>query len=114
MLGRSVEVKYSAPHIYVSDLAPCQIVSMGIEYGGFITMDLGLIELLNFILLIKFLAFWIPLMVVMYQIVKAMQYIYIYVYLPVKVNERMSLKQSTFYYVENSTPLVGLHTKFYW
>ena len=41
-------------------------------------------------------------------------YVYIYVrvcvsvYLPVEVNERMSLKQSTFYDVENSTPLVGL------
>ena len=30
------------------------------------------------------------------------------VYLPVEVNERMSLEQSTFYDVENSTPLVGL------
>ena len=52
-------------------------------------------------------------MVVMHEIVKAMQHIYIYIhmyqsYLPVKVNEWMSLKQSTFYDVENSTPLVGL------
>ena len=69
-------------------------------------------------------------MVVMYQIVTYIYiyiyrcvciYIYISVYLPVMVNERMSLKQSTFYDVENSTPLVGLeptisrlHTKFYW
>ena len=68
------------------------------------------------------MSFWIPLMVVMYQIVKAMQNIYIYIYtyiyihiyvcvsiyLPVKVNERISLKQWTFYDVENNTPLVGL------
>ena len=41
MLYALVEPKYSAPNLYASDLAPCQIVSVGIEYGGFIIMDLG-------------------------------------------------------------------------
>ena len=48
-------------------------------------------------------------------------YTYTYAYLPVKVNERMFLKQSIFYDVDNSTPLVGLeptiswlHNKLYW
>ena len=48
-------------------------------------------------------------------------YTYTYAYLPVKVNEQMFLKQSTFYEVDNSTPLVGLeptiswlHNKLYW
>ena len=52
------EPKRSAPtDLYASDLAPCQIVSMGIEYGSSITMDLGgLITLWSFILLITFLA----------------------------------------------------------
>ena len=37
----SLETKRSALNLYASDLAPCQIVSMGIEYGSFITMALG-------------------------------------------------------------------------
>ena len=57
MLDPLEEPKHSAPtDLYASDLAPCQIVSMGIEYGSFITMDLGgLITLWSFILLIMFL-----------------------------------------------------------
>ena len=46
-----MEPKYSAPNLYASDVAPCQIVSMGIkwrlQYNGF-----GLINLSNFILII--------------------------------------------------------------
>ena len=34
------EPKHYAPYLYASDLAPCQIVSMGIEYCSFITMGL--------------------------------------------------------------------------
>ena len=41
MLDPLEEPKHSAPVLYASDLAPRQIVSMGIEYGSFITMDLG-------------------------------------------------------------------------
>ena len=41
MPDRLVEPKLSASYSYASDLAPCQIFSMGIEYGGFITMDLS-------------------------------------------------------------------------
>ena len=41
MLDPLEEPKHSAPNLYASDLAPCEIVSMGIEYGSFITMDLG-------------------------------------------------------------------------
>ena len=41
MVGPLEEPKRSAPNPYANDLAPCQIVSMGIEYGSFITMDLG-------------------------------------------------------------------------
>ena len=41
ILDRLVEPKHSASYSYASDLAPCQIVSVGIEYGGFIIMDLG-------------------------------------------------------------------------
>ena len=40
MLDRLVEPKYSASYLYASDLAPYQIISVGIEYGGFIIMDL--------------------------------------------------------------------------
>ena len=38
------EPKHSAPNLYASDfsdLAPCQIFSMGIEYGSFTRMGLG-------------------------------------------------------------------------
>ena len=35
------EPKHSATNQYASDLAQCQIVSMGIEHDSFITMDLG-------------------------------------------------------------------------
>ena len=70
------------------------------------------ITLLSFIPLFLHIFLAIPLMVVMYQIVKAIHHIYIYIYMPVylsvKFNTRMSLKQSTFYDVENSTSLVGL------
>ena len=41
MLNRLVEPKLSASYSYASDLAPCQIVSVGIEYGGSIKMDLS-------------------------------------------------------------------------
>ena len=41
MLDPLEELNHSAPNLYAIDLAPCQIVSMGIEYGSFITMDLG-------------------------------------------------------------------------
>ena len=41
MLDPLEEPKHNAPNLYASDLAPCQIVSMGIECGSFITMDLG-------------------------------------------------------------------------
>ena len=41
MLDPLVEPKPSAPNLYTNDLAPCQIVSVGVEYGGFIIMDLG-------------------------------------------------------------------------
>ena len=41
MLGRLVEPKHTAPNLYASDFAPCQIVSMGIEFDGFIIMDVG-------------------------------------------------------------------------
>ena len=41
MLYPLEELKHSASNLYASDLAPCRIVSMGIEYGSFITMDLG-------------------------------------------------------------------------
>ena len=41
MLDPLVEPNHSAHNLYASDLAPCQIVSVGIEYGGFIIMDLG-------------------------------------------------------------------------
>ena len=44
----------------------------------------------------------------MYIYIYTYIYIYIYIYMPVKVNVWMSLKQSTFYEVENSTPLLGL------
>ena len=64
-----------------------------------------------------FLPFCIPLMVVMYQIAKTMHHVC--VYLSVKVDTLMSLKQSKFCEVENSTPLMGLeptisrlHTEF--
>ena len=40
MLDPLDESKHSAPNLYASDLAPCHIVSMGIEYDSFITMDL--------------------------------------------------------------------------
>ena len=64
-------------------------------------------------------------MVSIYPVVKAMHHIYIYiyisVYLPVKGNTRISLKESTFFEVEISTPLEGLkptisllHTKFHY
>ena len=46
-------------------------------------------------------------MVVMFQIVKAIHQIY-YLYIGLQMLTRMILKQSTFYEVENSTPLVGL------
>ena len=41
MLDRVVEPKYFAPYLYASDFAPCQIVSVGIEYGGSIIIGLG-------------------------------------------------------------------------
>ena len=41
MLGRLVELRHSAPNLYASDLAPCQIFSMEIENGGSIIVDLG-------------------------------------------------------------------------
>ena len=41
MLDPLEEPKHSAPNLYASDLAPCHIVSTGIEYGNFITMHLG-------------------------------------------------------------------------
>ena len=41
MLDPLVEPKDSAPNLNAKDLAPCQIVSVGIEYGGFIIMDLS-------------------------------------------------------------------------
>ena len=42
MLDPLEEPKHSAAlNLYASDLAPCQIVSMGIECGSVITMDLG-------------------------------------------------------------------------
>ena len=34
--------------------------------------------------------------------------IYMFIYMPVKVKKRMPLQRSTFYDVENITPLVGL------
>ena len=43
MLDCLVEPKHSASYSYASDLAPCQIVSVEIEYGSFIMMDLGLL-----------------------------------------------------------------------
>ena len=51
-------------------------------------------------------------MVVMHQITKAMQYIYVYVciYLPVKFNEPMSLK-STLYDVEKAHTWWGLNPR---
>ena len=68
--------KHCVLNLYASDLTPCPIVSVGIEYGGFI------ITLLIIILLIMFLAILkITLMVVMHQIVKSMQHIYIYIYI---------------------------------
>ena len=41
MLDTLEEPKHSDPNLYASDLAPCQIVSKGIENGSFTTMDLG-------------------------------------------------------------------------
>ena len=41
MVAPLEDPKHSAPNLYASDLAPCQIVSTGIEYGSFIIMDLG-------------------------------------------------------------------------
>ena len=41
IVGPLEEPKHSAPNLYASDLAPCQIIYMGIEYGSFITKDLG-------------------------------------------------------------------------
>ena len=41
MLDPLDEPKHSARNLYANDLAPCQIVSMGMEYDSFITMDLG-------------------------------------------------------------------------
>ena len=41
MLDRLVEPKHSASYSYASDLAPCQIESVGIDCGSFIIMDLG-------------------------------------------------------------------------
>ena len=41
ILDRLVEPKHSASYSYASDLAACQIVSVRIEYDGFIIIDLG-------------------------------------------------------------------------
>ena len=38
MLDPLEEPKHSAPNLYASAIAPCQIVSMGMEYGSFIAM----------------------------------------------------------------------------
>ena len=38
MLDPLEKPKHSAPNLYASDIAPCQTVSMGMEYGSFITM----------------------------------------------------------------------------
>ena len=62
-------------------------------------------------------------MVSIYPVVKAMHHIYIYIslYLPVKGNTRISLKESTFFELEICTSLEGLeptisrlHTKFHY
>ena len=41
MLDPLVEPNHSAHNLYGSDLAPCQTVYVGIEYGGSIMMDWG-------------------------------------------------------------------------
>ena len=107
MLDPLVEPKHSAPNLYASDLAPCQTVSVGIEYGGFIIMDLG-----------KFYAFKLHTtynaLAILYSIdgrhVSNCQNnaSYVCLYLPVQFDTLMSLKQVTFYEVENSTPMMGL------
>ena len=79
MLDPLVEPEHSAPNIYASDLAPCQIVSMGDEYDSFITMDGGLITLSSFILLITFLAILDFIDGVHISIVKAMHHIYTHI-----------------------------------
>ena len=108
MLDRLLEPKHCGHNLYANDLAPCQIVSVGIEGGPFIIM-------MNLLLsAVFYLAccwpFSISLILVMYKIVKEIHHICIYtsVYLPVKVNTQISLKSSIFYGVENSTPLVGI------
>ena len=112
MLDPLVEPKQSAPTLYASDLAPCQIVSLGIEYCGFIIMDLGYLLFALFIICWSISDCWWS------CIQSSKQYVHtcvcvclsvsVPVYLPVKVNTGMSLKQSTFYEMENSTPLVEL------
>ena len=69
--------------LYASDLAPCQIVSMGIEYGSFVTLDLGglIIPFEALYYLSRFWPFWISLIVSIYPVVKAMPHIYIYTYI---------------------------------
>ena len=41
MIDHLVEAKHSAANLYAEDTAPYQIVSVGIEYDGFIIMDLS-------------------------------------------------------------------------
>ena len=59
MLDPLEEPKHSAPNLYVSDLAPCQIVSMGNEYGSFITMGLCKLLFQALYYLSCFWPFWI-------------------------------------------------------
>ena len=80
MLAPLEEPKHSAPNLYASDLAPCQIVSMGIEYGSFITMGLGWLLFQALYYLSRFCPFWISLMVSIYAVAKAMHHIYIYIH----------------------------------
>ena len=123
MLDGLVEPKHTASNLCASDLASCQNGfrvnrTWRLHHYGF-----GLIILWSFILLLRFVATLDIINgghVLNRQSKAAYIYIYIYIYMPVKVIEWKSLKQSTFWDVKNSTPLMGLeptisrlHTEFH-
>ena len=78
ILDRLVEPKHSVSDSYASDLVPCQIVSVGIEYGGLIIIWVNY-SFKHYTTYQVFWSFRIPLRLVMYQIVKASQHIYVYI-----------------------------------
>ena len=80
MLDPLEEPKHSAPNLYASDLAPCQIVSMGNSYHGLHHNGFGLINLSNFTLLITFLAILDFVDGVHISNIHSSKHIYIYIY----------------------------------